>query len=108
MELAPNSSEDIGDCETPRAAPRDVIPPSENDSDLVRKLLAEVSKIREENQHMKKEIKDLKAREKNKLPRNSRKRSKENDPECSVSSYSYFAYIAAETNLNLPLGTKGE
>lgn len=96
MELSPNSrSEDIGvlDCETPRAAPRDVVPPSENDTDLVRNLLAEVSKIREENQQMKKEIKDLKGREKKKLSKSS-KRSKENDPECSVSSYSYSAYNA--------------
>ncbi|KAL9984255.1 hypothetical protein ACROYT_G006529 [Oculina patagonica] len=75
---AENEEIRVLDAETPRAAPRDIVPASESDSDLVRKLLAEVSKIREENQQMKKELENIKTKEKGKS-----KRSRDNDPECS-------------------------
>ena len=71
------------DLETPRAAPRatDIVPAS----DLVRKLLAELSKIRDENKQLRKEMEDLvlTTRRKTKLSQKSR----DYDSECSVSSY---------------------
>jgi len=89
MDSSNAENEEIGvlDAETPRARPRDIVPASESDSDLVRKLLAEVSKIREENQQMKKELENIKTKEKGKS-----KRSRDNDPECSVSSY-FHSYL---------------
>ena len=76
------------DPETPRAAPRDteIIRASENDGDLVRKLLAEVSKIHDENKQLRKEIEDLKKKRETKLSQKSR----DYDSECSVSSCSLF------------------
>ncbi|XP_067034769.1 uncharacterized protein [Acropora muricata] len=69
------------DPETPRAAPRDteIIRASENDGDLVRKLLAEVSKIHDENKQLRKEIEDLKKKRETKLSQKSR----DYDSECS-------------------------
>ena len=51
-----NERTGVLDLETPRAAPRDtdVVPAS----DLVRKLLAELSKIRDENKQLRKEMED--------------------------------------------------
>ena len=58
MDSSNTENERIGvlDFETPRAAPRDtdVVPAS----DLVRKLLAELSKIRDENKQLRKEMED--------------------------------------------------
>ena len=69
---AENQEIRILDQETPRAAP----------DDLVRKLLAEVSEIRKENQQLRNEVANLKTSAKRKLFQ----RSKESDPECSVSN----------------------
>lgn len=88
MDSSNKENEEIGvlDPETPRAAPRDtdIVPASENDCDLVRKLLKEVSKIHEQNKQLRKEMEDLKTKRKlTKLPQKSR----DYDSECSVSSY---------------------
>ena len=85
MDSSNTENEGIGvlDLETPRAAPRDtdIVPAS----DLVRKLLAELSKIRDENKQLRKEMEDLvlTTRRKTKLSQKSR----DYDSECSVSSY---------------------
>lgn len=88
MDSSNTENEEIGvlDPETPRAAPRDtdIVPASENDSDLVRKLLTEVSKIRDENKQLRKEMENLKTKRKTKLSQKLR----DYDSECSVSSYS--------------------
>lgn len=84
MDSSNTENEEIGvlDPETPRAAPRDtdIIPASENDSDLVRKLLTEVSKIRDENKQLRKDMENLKTKLSQKL--------RDYDSECLVSSYS--------------------
>ncbi|XP_068736153.1 uncharacterized protein [Montipora capricornis] len=79
MALTPQSSgnHEIGrlDRETPRVGP---IAAGE-DNDLLRKLLAEVTAIRKENQELKSEVENLKSGAKRKLfPK-----PKESDPECS-------------------------
>ena len=77
--ISPNAENQeirILDQETPRAAP---------DDDLVRKLLAEVSEIRKENQQLRNEMVNLKSSAKRQLFQ----RSKESDPECSVSNCSF-------------------
>ena len=86
MDLSNTGNDENGvlDPETPRAASSDIVPASENDSDLVRKLLAEVSNIRHENKQLRKEMEDLKTKRKTKLSQKSR----DYDPECSVSRYS--------------------
>lgn len=75
--ISPNAENQeirILDQETPRATP----------DDLVRKLLAEVSEIRKENQQLRNEVANLKSSAKRQLFQ----RSKESDPECSVSNCS--------------------
>ena len=59
--------------ETPRAGT--------DDGNLVRRLLDEVSEIRKENQRLRSEVAYIKAKTKRQLFQ----RSKDNDPECSVS-----------------------
>ena len=69
--------------ETSRTAP-------EANNDLVRELLAEVSDIRKENQQLRSEVANLKTKTKRQLFQ----RSKDNDPECSVSKIiSCMSYI---------------
>ena len=76
MDSSNTENQEIGvlDPETPRAASRDteIIRASENDGDLVRKLLAEVSKIYDENKQLRKEIEDLKKKRETKLSQKSR------------------------------------
>lgn len=76
MASANTENEEIGvlDPETPRAVPGDtgIVLASENDSDRVRKLLAEVSKIRDENEQLRKEMENLKTKRKTKLSQKSR------------------------------------
>lgn len=90
MDSSNTENQEIGvlDPETPRAAPRDtdIVRASENDGDLVRKLLAEVSKIHDENKQLRKEIEDLKTKRETKISQKSR----DYDSECSVSSCSLY------------------
>jgi len=64
--------------ETPRAAPED--------RDLLRRLLAEVSEIRKENQQLKSQVTNLTTKTRRKLFQ----KSKDSDPECSVSKFIFF------------------
>ena len=81
MALTPQNSGNneirILDRETPRVSP---IAAGEDHS-LLRKLLAEVTAIRKENQELKSEVENLKSGAKRKLFL----KPKESDPECSVS-----------------------
>lgn len=60
-----NEENRVLDCETPRSSTRntDIAP------DIVRKLQAEVSNIRDENKQLKKEMEGLKAKRKRRLSR---------------------------------------
>ena len=68
------------DQETPRSSVAAL-----GDSDLVRKLLAEVSEIRKQNQQLRTEVANLKITPTRKKVFES---SKDNDTECSVSNVS--------------------
>lgn len=63
---------------TPKAAPED--------RDLLRRLLAEVSEIRKENQQLKSQVTDLTTKTRRQLFQ----KSKDSDPECSVSNFVFF------------------
>ena len=77
---SPSEHEEIRvlDQETPRSSAAE-----SGDSDLVRKLLAEVSEMRKENQQLRTEVANLKTTATRKKLFES---SKDNDPECSVSN----------------------
>lgn len=83
MDTSNRENEEIRvlDSETPRSSLRntDIVP------DIVQKLLAEVSNIRDENKLLRKEMEGLKAKRKTKLSQKAR----DHDSECSVSIYSY-------------------
>ena len=64
--------------ETPRAALED--------RDLLRRLLAEVSEIRKENQQLKSQVTNLTTKTRRQLFQ----KSKDSDPECSVSNFDFF------------------
>lgn len=64
--------------ETPRAAPED--------RDLLRRLLAEVTEIRKENQQLKSQVTSLTTKTRRQLFQ----KSKDSDPECSVSQFIFF------------------
>lgn len=80
---SPNETEEIRilDQETPRAA-------GPGDDDLVRKLLAEVSEMRKENQQLRGEVANLKTTT---TRRRLFKSSKDNDPECLVGNFSFIS-----------------
>lgn len=77
---SPSEHEEIRvlDQETPRSSAAE-----SGDSDLVRKLLAEVSEMRKENQQLRTEVANLKTTATRKKLFES---YKDNDPECSVSN----------------------
>ena len=64
--------------ETQRAAPED--------RDLLRRLLAEVSEIRKENQQLKSQVTNLMTKTRRQLFL----KSTDSDPECSVSKFIFF------------------
>ena len=56
------------------------------DRDLLRRLLAEVSEIRKENQQLKSQVTNLMT----KTRRQPLQKSKDSDPECSISKFTFF------------------
>ena len=64
--------------ETPRAGLED--------RDLLRRLLAEVSEVRKENQQLKSQVTNLTTKTRRQLFQ----KFKDKDPECSVSNFAFF------------------
>ena len=75
--------------ETPRAGT--------DDGNLVRRLLDEVSEIRKENQRLRSEVENIKAKTKRQLFQ----RSKDNDPECSVRKSALISICDRELKFEL-------
>ena len=73
-----SQNEEFSDQETPTAATED--------RDLMRQLMAEVAEMRKENQQLKSEVAKIKTQPRRQLF----KRSKDCDPECSVSKVILF------------------